>query len=80
MPGLRIAIVALAVIVAVPFGWELGVFIAQLIVGRDVGVFPVLTIPMGLVVAIAFALRSTVNPGFRLAALAVGTGALALIL
>jgi len=73
-------IVAAAVVAAIPFGWLLGVAVAELIVGRDFGVFPVLTIPLGWVAAVSFALTSRVHPGVRLAVLAAGTGALFIFL
>jgi hypothetical protein len=76
----RWVVVTLAVVAAVPFGWLLGVAVAELIVGRELGVFPVLTIPLGLAAAIAFALSSKVSPAARLAILLIGTGAFALFL
>jgi hypothetical protein len=65
--------VAAAVIAAIPFGWLLGVAVAELIVGRDFGVFPVLTIPLGWAAAVSFALTSRVNATLRLAVLTIGT-------
>jgi hypothetical protein len=73
-------IVAAALVAAIPFGWLLGVAVAELIVGRDFGVFPVLTIPLGWIVAVSFALTSRVRPGVRLAVLAAGTGAFFVVL
>jgi hypothetical protein len=66
-------IVAAAFVAAIPFGWLLGVAVAELIVGRDFGVFPVLTIPLGWAAAVCFALTSRVRAGVRLAVLAGGT-------
>ena len=44
--------------VAIPCGWLLGVGAAELLLGRDFGVFPVITIPLGLIAAVTFALMS----------------------
>ena len=66
-------IVTAAVIAAVPFGWGLGVLIAHLLLGRDIGVFPALTIPIATIGAIVFALSSTFSPVTRLAVTAGGT-------
>lgn len=65
-------IVTLAVIVAIPFGWGLGVLAAQLAVGRDVGVLPVVTIPVAVIGAIVFAVSSVTTPLIRLGIMAAG--------
>ncbi len=44
-----------AVVTAFPLGWELGVFVAYLMVGRDVGVLPLLTIPLATYIKLAYA-------------------------
>ena len=66
--------------VAIPCGWLLGVGAAELLLGRDFGVFPVITIPLGLIAAVTFALMSRINPGVRLAVLAAGSVVLFLVL
>jgi hypothetical protein len=66
-------VVTAAVIMAVPFGWGLGVVIAMLAVGRDVGVLPAAIIPFAIVGSIWFALSSVTTPLIRLAALTAGT-------
>jgi len=66
-------IVAAAVIMAVPFGWGLGVVAAMLAVGRDVGVLPAVTIPVAVAGAIVFALSSASTPLVRLGILTAGT-------
>jgi hypothetical protein len=71
--------VALAIIVAIPFGWVLGVFVARLIAGPDFGVLPVLTIPPALAAAIVFARSSFLTTGARFAVLVGGTALLALL-
>jgi hypothetical protein len=55
-------------VVVIPCGWLLG---------RDFGVFPVITIPLA---AVTFALMSRINPGVRLAVLAAGSVVLFLVL
>ena len=66
-------IVALAVVMAIPCGWGLGVIAAELAVGRDVGVLPAATIPFGIVAAIVFAVSSVATPLTRLAVLTAAT-------
>jgi hypothetical protein len=71
--SLRTAIVLTALAVAIPCGWLLGVGAAEVVLGRDFGVFPVITIPLGLIAAVTFALMSRINPSLRLAVLAGGS-------
>jgi hypothetical protein len=66
-------IVTAAVIMAVPFGWGLGVVLAMLAVGRDVGVLPAGIIPFAIAGSIWFARSSAIPPLVRLATLAAGT-------
>lgn len=72
-------IVLVAIAVAIPFGWLLGVGVAELIVGRDFGVFPIVTIPLGWIAAVTFALMSRINPGVRLGVLTAGCVVLFLV-
>jgi hypothetical protein len=65
-------IVAAAAVVAVPFGWMLGVLAAELIVGPEFGVFPVVTIPIGIAASLWFAVSRIVTPLVRLAIMAAG--------
>lgn len=60
-------------VMALPFGWGLGVLAAEAAVGRDVGVLPALTIPVAVTGSIVFALSSVVTPLVRLAIFAAGT-------
>ena len=69
----RWVIVALAVVAAIPAGWELGVAVAYLVAGPAMGVLPVLTIPFGLIAAVGFALTPWVQPATRLSILVAGT-------
>jgi hypothetical protein len=66
--------VAAAVTAALPFGWGLGVFAADLLAGPDFGLLPVLTIPPAIIAAVAFALSPLLSPAKRLAIMVVGTG------
>ena len=49
-------IVSAAVLLAFPFGWGVGVASALLIGGRNFGQLPALTVPLGIIAAIVFAL------------------------
>jgi hypothetical protein len=59
-------LVAAAVLVALPFGWGLGVFVAYLVAGRNFGQLPALTVPLCLIASIVFALSRSFTPGTRL--------------
>ena len=72
-------IVAGAVVIAIPCGWMLGVLAAEAIVGRDVGALPVLTIPLGIIGSITFALVRIAAPATRLVILATAFIAAALL-
>ena len=72
-------IVIAAVVAALPFGWVLGVLAAQALLGREIGVFPVLTIPVAVIGSIVFALSSKFSPATRLAVTAGGTAVLSIV-
>jgi len=57
----------------------LGVLAAEAIVGRDVGALPVLTIPLGIIGSITFALVRIAAPATRLVILATAFIAAALL-
>jgi hypothetical protein len=63
-----------AVVAALPFGWGLGVIAAYLIAGGNFGQLPALTVPLGIVAAVVFALSPIGRPATRLAIMIVGTG------
>ncbi len=65
--------VAAAVILAIPFGWGLGVLVAYIIAGKDFGQLPVATVPLGIVASIVFALSPSRTPNTRLKILLGGT-------
>ena len=65
-------VVAGAVVAALPFGWGLGLVAAYMIAGKDFGQLPALTVPIGLLAALVFALWPSVKPRTRLTVLFVG--------
>ena len=67
-------LVSAAALCAFPFGWGLGVIAAYLIAGTDFGQLPILTVPLGIIAAVVFALLPVLAAGTRLAILAGGTG------
>jgi hypothetical protein len=66
-------LIAAAVILALPFGWGLGVIVAYAIAGPDFGQLPVGTIPVSLIAAIIFAVRPSISAQIRFTVMAVGT-------
>jgi hypothetical protein len=71
------AMKTVAVIVAIPFGWAIGVLLAYLIAGREFGQLPVLTVPVGLVAGIVFALMPVLTTAKRIAIMVISTLTLA---
>jgi hypothetical protein len=72
-------IVAAAVLMALPFGWGVGVLAAYLLAGSNFGQLPVATVPIGIIAALAFAFWSRFTPITRLKVTFGGTVAFALI-
>ena len=62
-----------AVAAAFPFGWGVGVVTAYALAGREFGQLPVLTVPLGILAAVVFALWPTVKATTRLKTLLGGT-------
>jgi hypothetical protein len=62
-----------AVILALPFGWGLGVVAAYLIAGPNFGQLPAGTVPLAIVASIAFALAPSVAVTTRFLVMAAGT-------
>lgn len=60
-------------VMAVPFGWGIGVLAAYLLAGPDFGQLPAVTVPLGILASIAFALTPVFEPRTRLAVMAGGT-------
>jgi hypothetical protein len=68
------AVVAAAVVAAFPFGWGLGVAAAYLLAGPDFGQLPALTVPLGIMAAIVFAVLPLLSAQKRLLIMVAGTG------
>ena len=68
------AVVTAAVLAAFPFGWGLGVVGAYLLAGPDFGQLPALTVPVGIIAAIIFALLPLLTARKRLLIMVAGTG------
>ena len=68
------AVVTAAVITAFQFGWGLGVTAAYLLAGPDFGQLPALTVPVGIIAAIIFALLPLMSARRRLLIMVAGTG------
>ena len=68
------AVVTAAVVAAFPFGWGLGVVAAYLLVGSDFGQLPALTVALGIIAAIVFALLPLLSARKRLLIMVAGTG------
>jgi hypothetical protein len=66
-------VVAFAVVAAIPCGWELGVTLAAMVAGPQIGVLPVLFIPVGWIAAITTAVTPWASPGARLTVMLAGT-------
>lgn len=66
-------LVAAAVILALPFGWGVGVIVAYMIAGKDFGQLPAGTVPIAIVASITFALSASISPKTRFAVTASGT-------
>lgn len=68
-----------AVVLALPFGWGLGVVVAYLIAGKDFGQLPAGTVPLAIVASLVFALTPSVSPQARFLAMAAGTAGFVLL-
>jgi hypothetical protein len=67
------ALVTAAVVAALPFGWGLRVTAAYLVAGPDFGQLPALTVPVGIIAAIIFALLPLLSARKRLLMMVGGT-------
>jgi hypothetical protein len=65
--------VVAAVIMALPFGFSLGVLIAYAMAGPMIGQLPMLTIPIATIASIVFALVPWLSARARFAVMAAGT-------
>ena len=68
----RWLLTAATVVLALPFGWGLGLLLAYLIAGKNFGQLPAATVPLGLIAAIAFALWPRFKGGTRFTVMLVG--------
>jgi len=68
------AVVTAAVVAAFPSGWGPGVTTAYLLAGPDFGQLPALTVPLGIIAAIVFALSPLLGARKRLLIMVAGTG------
>ena len=66
-------IVSAAVVLAFPFGWGIGVLSALLIGGRNFGQLPALTVPLGIIAAIVFALWPSFKASTRFKVMLAGS-------
>jgi hypothetical protein len=62
-----------ALLLAFPCGWGLGVTAAYLVAGADFGQLPAFTVPVGILVALVFAVVPVLALERRVQALGVGT-------
>ena len=60
-------------LLALPFGWVWVFFVAYLIGGKNFGQLPAATVPLGILAALVFALRPSLDARFRLKILGVRT-------
>jgi hypothetical protein len=63
-------LVTMAVLLALPAGWGLGVVLAYAIAGPDFGQLPALTVPISVIATIVFALSPSIAAPTRLTILA----------
>jgi len=73
------ATVAAAVVMALPFGWGLGLVAAYLIAEKNFGQLPAATVPLGILAALAFALWPSLRPSTRLKVTLGGSAAFILL-
>ena len=66
-------IVAAAVVLALPFGWGLGLVAAYIVAGKNFGQLPAVTVPLGILAALAFAVWPSFRPSTRLKVTFVGS-------
>lgn len=66
-------LIAGAVLMALPFGWGAGLLAAIIVTGGDYGQLPALTVPIGIVAAVIYAVAPVARPATRLKVLSAGT-------
>jgi hypothetical protein len=65
--------VAACAVLALPFGWGLGVLAAYLVAGKNFGQLPTATVPLGIGAALVFAFWPSLKPGTRFKVMLGGT-------
>lgn len=75
----RLLIVALAALLALPFGWAMGVLAAYVIAGPDFGQLPIATVPLGMLASIIFVFSPISRLEMRVVVMAVGTSGFLLL-
>jgi len=73
MPGWLVT--AATVVLALPFGWGLGLLAAYLIAGKNFGQLPAGTVPLGIIAAVVFSLWSSIKLATRFMVMLVGSAA-----
>ena len=68
-------VTAATVVLALPFGWGLGLLAAYLIAGKNFGQLPAGTVPIGIIAAVVFALWSSIKLTTRFMVMLVGSAA-----
>jgi hypothetical protein len=71
----RWLVTAATVVLALPFGWGLGLLAAYLIAGKNFGQLPAGTVPLGIIAAVVFALWSSIKLTTRFTVMLVGSAA-----
>jgi hypothetical protein len=68
-------VIAATVILALPFGWGLGLLAAYLIAGKNFGQLPAATVPLGIIAAMTFSLGASFKVTTRFTVMLVGSAA-----
>jgi len=66
-------VTAATVVLALPFGWGLGLLVAYLVAGKNLGQLPAGTVPLGIVAAVVFALWSSIKLTTRFMVMLLGS-------
>jgi len=70
---------AATVVLALPFGWGLGLLAAYLIAGKNFGQLPAGTVPLGIIAAVTFALWPSLKVTTRFTVMLGGGAAFILL-
>jgi hypothetical protein len=72
-------LVTAAVVLALPFGWGLGVLAAYAIAGPDFGQLPAGTVPIALIASVVFAVLPSISAKTRFTIIAAGAAVFVLL-